>query len=114
MICWNCGEKGHFRTNNTKPKKKQNHKFGDYNDCVNSAEDIGDALILSVNNPVVSWILDSGASFHSSPSKELFQTLEIEGMGDVCIKTTSGNQAIGGCQIYSWDREKSDLCWSFG
>ena len=52
--------------------------------------------------------MDSGASFHSSPSKELFQNfksgnlgkvyladnkaLEIEGKGDVCIKTTSGNQ----------------------
>ena len=67
-----------------------------------------DALILSVNNPTESWILDSGASFHSSPSKELFQNfksgnfgklyladnkgLEIEEKGDVCIKTTSGNQ----------------------
>ena len=52
--------------------------------------------------------LDSGASFHSYPSKELFQNfksrnfgkvyladnkaLEIEGMGDVCINTTLGNQ----------------------
>ena len=52
-------------------------------------------------------ILDSGASFHSSPSKELFQNfksrnfgkvyladnkaLEIEEKGDVCINTTSGN-----------------------
>ena len=52
--------------------------------------------------------LDCGASFHSSPSKELFQNfksenfgkvyladniaLEIEEKGDDCIKTTSGNQ----------------------
>ena len=91
----------HFRTNCTKQKKKQNQKFGDDNDSVKSAEDIGDALILSVNSPVESWILDSDASFHSSPSKELFQNfkyladnkaLEIEGKGDVCIKTASGNQ----------------------
>ena len=38
--------------NCTKTKKKQNQKFGDDNDFVNSAEDIGDALILSVNSPV--------------------------------------------------------------
>ena len=69
-------KKGHFWMNYTKPKKKQNHKFGDYNDCVNSAEDIGDALILSVNSPVESWILDSGASFHLSPSKDI-QKLQI-------------------------------------
>ena len=52
--------------------------------------------------------MDSGSSLHSSPNKELFQNyksrnfgkayladkkdLEIEGKGDVCIKTTSGNQ----------------------
>ena len=59
-----------------KAKKKQNQKFGDDNDSVNSAEDIGDALILSVNNPVESWILDSGATFHSSPRKELFQNFK--------------------------------------
>ena len=41
LTCWNCGEKGHFRTSCTKPKKKQNQKFGDDNDSVNSAEDIG-------------------------------------------------------------------------
>ena len=61
-----------------------------------------------MNNPVQSWILDSDASLHLSPSKALFQNfksrnfgkvyladnkaLEIEGNGDVCIKTTSGNQ----------------------
>ena len=54
VTCWNCGEKGHFRTNYIRPKKKQNQKFGDDNDSVNSAEDIGDALIVSVNSPVES------------------------------------------------------------
>ena len=63
---------------------------------------------LSVNSLVESWILDSGESFHLSPSKELFQNfksgnfgkvyiadnkdLEIEEKGDVCIKTNSGIQ----------------------
>ena len=47
-------KKGHFWMNCTKPKKKQSQKFEDDNDSVNSAEDIGDALILSVNSPVES------------------------------------------------------------
>ena len=85
VTCWNCGEKGHFRTNCTKPKKKQNQKFGDDNDFVNSAEDIRDALILSLNNPVESWILDSGASFHLSPSKELFQNFKSGNFGKVYL-----------------------------
>ena len=61
-----------------KAKKKHNQKFGNENGSVNSAEDIGDALILSVNNLVESWIFDFGASFHSSPSKELFQNFKLE------------------------------------
>ena len=89
MTCWNCGEKGHFRTNCTKTKKKHNQKFGDDNDSVNSAEDIGDALIPSVNNLVESLILDSGASFHSSPSKELFQHFKSRNFGKVYIANTN-------------------------
>ena len=85
MTCWNSGEKGHFRTNYTKPKKKENQKFGDENDSVNSAEDTGDALIFSVNSPVESWILDSGASFHSSPRKELFQNFKSGNFGKVYL-----------------------------
>ena len=61
-----------------------------------------------MDSPTESWILDLCASFHSSQNKELFQNfkfenfkkayladnkaLEIEGKGDVCIKTLEGNQ----------------------
>ena len=48
--CWNCGEKGHFRIDCTRPKSNHNHKSGDDDDSINSAEDIGDALILSVGS----------------------------------------------------------------
>ena len=108
ITCWNCGEKGLFRTDCTRPKREHNHKSGDDDDSINSAEDIGDALILSVDSSIESWILDSGASFHSSPKKELFwnfksgnfekvyladnKDLEIKGKEDVCIKTPAGNQ----------------------
>ncbi|XP_022972612.1 uncharacterized protein LOC111471150 [Cucurbita maxima] len=84
--------------NCTRPKRKHNHKFGDDDDSINSAEDVGDALILSVDSLIESWILDSGTSVHSSPNKELFwnfksgnfdkvyladnKDLEIKGKGD--------------------------------
>ena len=96
-------KKRHFRTDCTKLKKKQNHKSGDDDGSTYTTEDTEDALIFSVDSSTESWILDSGASFHSSPSKELFRnfksgdfgkvyladnkTLEIEGKGDVSIQT---------------------------
>jgi len=73
---------------------------------MNSTEDVGDAHILSVDSPIESWIVDSGASFHSSPSKELFhnfvgrkfgkvhpadnKSLEILGRGNVNVKVLNG------------------------
>ncbi|PHU15676.1 hypothetical protein BC332_16881 [Capsicum chinense] len=79
---------------------------------VRSVEDtikyVRKAICDEQDSPVESCILDSGASFHSSPSKELFQNfkfgnfkkvylvdnkpLVIERKGDVCIKTPAGNQ----------------------
>ena len=60
-----------------------------------------------MDSSVESWILDSGASFHSSPSKELFKNfksanfqtvylddnkpLVIEGKKDVCLKALAEN-----------------------
>ena len=61
-----------------------------------------------MDSPIESEILDSGASFHSSPNKELFRNfksgnfekvylannkdLEMEEKRDACIKTLAGNQ----------------------
>ena len=91
-----------------KPERKQNYKSGDDDDFLNSIENIKNALFLNANSPAETWILDSGASFHSSPSKELLwnfksgnfrkvylaenKTLEIEGKGDASIQTPIGNQ----------------------
>ena len=65
-------------------------------------EEAGDAMILSVNSPIESWILDSGASFHTTPCQEIMEnyvsgdfgkvhladdeTLKIVGKGDIRLK----------------------------
>lgn len=61
FLCWNCGYKGHIKKDCTKPKKNKNlraHEDTDFTDFVNSAEDIGEALNLNVDNPIEFWILD--------------------------------------------------------
>ena len=45
----------------------------DDNDSITSSEDIEDTLILNVNSLIESLILNSGAFFHSSSNKKLFQ-----------------------------------------
>nr|GEY72980.1 retrovirus-related Pol polyprotein from transposon TNT 1-94 [Tanacetum cinerariifolium] len=64
-----------------------------------------DALICCVENSTESWIMDSGASFHASHSRDVMQnfrhykgkvrladnkSLDITGVGDVILKTTLG------------------------
>uniref|UniRef100_A0A803LL22 Retrovirus-related Pol polyprotein from transposon TNT 1-94-like beta-barrel domain-containing protein n=1 Tax=Chenopodium quinoa TaxID=63459 RepID=A0A803LL22_CHEQI len=105
-------QRGHTKRECPNPKKKggsnhKNHDDASSSVSLASSDEIGDALILSVDSPIESWILDSGASFHSSPCKEIFQNfksgkfgkvyladdepLEILGKGDVMIKTSSGS-----------------------
>ena len=53
---WNsCKKNGHLKKDYRALKKNN----GSTKESVNMAEDVGDALILSVNSLVESWILDS-------------------------------------------------------
>jgi transposase InsO family protein len=96
--CWNCNEFGHFKNECQSPKDKS----------VNATmEDHGDALILSLGSQLESWVLDSGASFHSCGDAEIMEhytsgsfgkvyladdeALEIIGKGDVRVKTPNGS-----------------------
>jgi hypothetical protein len=54
-------------------------------------EEVYDALLLSVNNPLDFWVLDSGASFYVARDFGKVYladrlALDIVGMGDVRIK----------------------------
>ena len=65
--CWNCGKAGHIKKNCRNPKKTDN-------DSANVVtEEVQDALLLAVHSPVDDWILDSGASFHTSSHREIMQ-----------------------------------------
>lgn len=62
--CWNCEEFVHYKNQCTVPKK--NKKGQDEKKIADAATtDGGDMLVLSVSSPLESWVLDSGASFHS-------------------------------------------------
>ena len=84
------------------------NKKGDDDEFANAATDeFDDALICSLDSPIDSWIMDSGASFHTTPSKKLLsnyisgrfgkvyladeKSLDIVRRSDIDIKTSSGS-----------------------
>uniref|UniRef100_A0A7N2MUY1 Retrovirus-related Pol polyprotein from transposon TNT 1-94 n=1 Tax=Quercus lobata TaxID=97700 RepID=A0A7N2MUY1_QUELO len=100
--CWNCGKTGHFRNQCKSPKKKNE------DDSANAVtEEVHDALLLAVDSPLDDWVLDSGASFHTTPHREIIQNyvagdfgkvyladglaLDVVGMGDVRILLPNGS-----------------------
>lgn len=90
--CWNCGKMGHYRRNYKELRKQ--------NDSANVvAGQNQDVLLLLVDSLIDSWVLDSGASFHTTAHWEIIENyvptnfrkvyliegeaLEIVGMGHV-------------------------------
>ena len=82
-------------------------------------EEAGDAMILSINSSIESWILDSGASFHATPCREIMEnyvsgdfrkvhladgeTLKIFGKGDIKLKLPNlGHIEVARSETCSW------------
>ena len=78
--CWNCGKTGHFKRQCKSPKKKNE------DDSANAVtEEVHDALLLAVDSPLDDWVLDSGASFHTTPHREIIQNYAAGDFGKVYL-----------------------------
>ena len=78
--CWNCGKKCHF-SYECRSEKKDKGK-GSAN-CVSEESD--DCLICSLESNTESWVLDSVASFHATPHRELFENYVSKNLGKVYL-----------------------------
>ena len=77
--------------NQCKSPKKKN---GD--DSTNGVtEEIQDALLLAVDSPLDDWVLDSGASFHTTPHQEIIQNYVAGNFGKVYLAYGSALDVVG-------------------
>jgi len=108
ITCWNYQKRGHFTNQCRAPRKNNNNKRQDDDQSANATTDeIEYALLCSLNSSIDSWIMDSGTSFHTTPSLELLsnyvlgkfgkvyladgKSLDIIGRGDINIKASNGS-----------------------
>uniref|UniRef100_A0A2N9HL00 Integrase catalytic domain-containing protein n=1 Tax=Fagus sylvatica TaxID=28930 RepID=A0A2N9HL00_FAGSY len=95
---------GHIQKNCIESKKKNE------NDSANVVtEEVHDALLLSVDNPIDSWVLDSRASFHSTAHREIIQNYVVGHailfVGDTW-KITKGAMVVAEERKLAWSHER--------
>ncbi|RVX19637.1 Retrovirus-related Pol polyprotein from transposon TNT 1-94 [Vitis vinifera] len=82
--------KGHFRRQCKSPKKNNE------DDSANAVtEEVYDALLLVVDSPLDDWDLDSGASFHTTPHREIIQNYVAGDFGKVYLADGSASDVVG-------------------
>ncbi|URD81740.1 hypothetical protein MUK42_22233 [Musa troglodytarum] len=101
IVCYNCGEKGHYKNQCKQPKKSK--KKGKEVESTESKEN----TTTTVQD--LEWIIDTGASYHATPRREFFttyrsenfvvkmgnhSTVDIISMGDIHIKTNLGCKLV--------------------
>ncbi|GAA0158182.1 hypothetical protein LIER_15276 [Lithospermum erythrorhizon] len=102
LECWGCGKTSHMRKH-CKASGGRDNNISD----INVVDDYVDALLLSVDCSISSWILDSGTSFHTTSSRDIMvnyiggdygmvhlandEPFNIVGIRDVNLKLSNGS-----------------------
>lgn len=87
--CWNCGKIGHIKRNCKNPRKAE------IDSAHVVAEEVQDALLLAVHSSIEDWVLDSGASFHTSSHRESMQNYVAGDFGKVYLADGEALNVVG-------------------
>ena len=115
--CYHCGKPGHMKKNCRVLKREQGNQKKEESKNTTapvtcSDEDVAVVVeeCLHVGDQMIEWVVDTAASYHATPNRELFSTYKtgdfgyvkmgntassnIAGIGDICIQTNVGYQLM--------------------
>nr|POF25368.1 retrovirus-related pol polyprotein from transposon tnt 1-94 [Quercus suber] len=69
-------------------------------------KEVHDALLLAVDSPFDDWVLDSGASFHTTPHREIIQNYVVGDFGKVYLADDSALDVVGHAILFVSDTWK--------
>eukprot|EP00253_Pinus_taeda_P014378 PITA_14378 len=99
VVCWKCGKEGHFKREckSKAPDKGKGFDDAPSAEAKTTSDEGGDVYLASSSTHVdhEAWLIDSGASFHFTPHRELFYEYEKYDGGDVFLGDDRKARIIG-------------------
>eukprot|EP00253_Pinus_taeda_P016937 PITA_16937 len=105
--CFNCHEMGHYATNYPSKKSKKGSLEGSEGEAIASLFEMDFTLITCMVSSMMGcvWYLDSGASFHMTGDKSLFNALEEKDLNIHIEMGDDGRYSVSGVGMVPFQRD---------
>ena len=100
IVCWKCGKKGRLKKDCKSQKGKGDTQQENNHEANVIGDVLQDALIISLENIIDAWVVDSRASFHATPDRKHFHNYVHRDFGQVRLGDDKPCKIIGMGKVF--------------